>query len=71
MEEMELANNDSKTSAARSRIRALKDGTKGCMWFNEAGAMKISKPKRLEALNSEIKRLEKLIERDTHSTWTG
>ena len=34
------------------------------MWFDEAGAMKISDPKRLEALNSEIKWLEGLIEHD-------
>jgi len=35
------------------------------MWFDGAGAMKISAPKRLVALNSEIKRLEGLIEHDT------
>ena len=33
--------------------------------FDEAGAMKVSDTKRLEALNSEIKRLEGLIEHDT------
>jgi len=35
------------------------------MWFDEAGAMKISDPKRQEGLNSEIKRLEGMIEHDT------
>ena len=62
---MEISDIESKISAARSRIRALKDETKSCMWFDGAGAMKISDPKRLEALNSEIKRLEGLIEHDT------
>ena len=62
---MDIAEIESKIYAARSRIQALKNETKDCMWFNEAGTMKISKLKRLEALNSEIKRLEKLIEHDT------
>ena len=52
-----VADIKSKISAARSRIRALKNETKSCMWFDDAGAMKVSDPKRLESLNSEIKRL--------------
>jgi len=62
---MEIADIESKISAAKSRIRALKDETKSCMWFDGAGAMKISDPKRQEALNTEINRLEGLIEHDT------
>jgi len=34
------------------------------MWFDGTGAMKVSDPNRLEALNSEIKRLEGLIEHE-------